>query len=200
VGSDTVTATYSGDGSTYAASSGSATLAVAAVPGSYALTGAATATIAAGSSSAIPLTLTPTNYTGTVTLVAASNSANVSATLSPTSVPLANGAAAQITLTIAPNASAANRAPIMPWKGGGVIVVAVLLGAPLTLRRKGTLAVMLSVTAIIGVGFLMSCGSGSKSTSTPNNAVARSYVVTVTPTGSGTVNNPAAFSVTVTVP
>jgi len=72
---------------------------------------------------------------------------------------------------------------------------AVLLGAPLARRRSQLLAVLLTALAIFAAGVLVGCsGSGGSSTLLP-----QTYTVTVTPTGSGTVINPAAISVAVTV-
>jgi hypothetical protein len=68
----------------------------------------------------------------------------------------------------------------------------VLLGAPFTLRRKRALAVLLTALTIALAGFLMSCGGGGKA--------ARTYTVTLTPSGSGsTVTNASPVSFVVTV-
>ena len=110
------------------------------------------------------------------------------------------------TVTIAANSSAANHAPAIPWSGGGTVVFsAFLLGAPFTFRRKRLLAAMPLVLAVTLAGFMMACGlvgAGSQPVAPKSE---RTYVVTVTPSGTGgvagavTVTNPAAVTVTVTV-
>jgi hypothetical protein len=106
------------------------------------------------------------------------------------------------------NSSAANHAPAIPWNGGGTVMFcAFLIGAPFTFRRKRLLAAMPLVLAMSLAGFMMACGAvGSSTTTTQQHPQgARTYIVTVTPTGtaaaagSATVANPAAVSITVTV-
>jgi hypothetical protein len=71
----------------------------------------------------------------------------------------------------------------------------VLLGAPFARRRSQLLAVLPTALAITVASFLVACGgSGGNSARSP-----QTYTVTVTPTGSGTVMNPAAITVIVTV-
>jgi hypothetical protein len=167
----------------------------------YTLSASPNATaIAVGSSGAVTLTLTPTNYTGTIALTAiCSTPSALSATFNPSSISMANGVQSP-TLTITTTASAANHAnhaPAIPWKSGGAVMFcAVLLGAPFTRRRKRALAVLMLALAVVGGGFLMSCGGGGSST--PAKA-ARTYYVTVTPTGTGTVVNATPIMITVTV-
>jgi hypothetical protein len=83
---------------------------------------------------------------------------------------------------------------------------AALLGAPFTFRRKRLLAGLPMVLAISLAGFLMACGAeGSSTSSQPHTQGARTYVVTVTPTGTATpagsvtVTNPAAVTIQATV-
>ncbi len=154
-----------------------------------------TTAIAVGSSGTVTLTLAPINYTGTITLSAiCSTPSAISATLNQSSISMANGAQSP-TLTITTSASAANHAPAVPWKSGGAVMFcAVLLGAPFTRRRKRALAVLLIALAVVGGGFLMSCGGGSGTAK-----AARTYTVTVTPTGTGTVVNAGPIMITVTV-
>ena len=87
-----------------------------------------------------------------------------------------------------------------PWVAG---LVAVLLSAPFTLRRKRVLAVLLTALTLLAAGFLISCGGGSKSSSsTPTpQATARTYIVTVTPMGNPvSPTNPPPVTIAVTVP
>jgi len=115
---------------------------------------------------------------------------------SASSVSFASSTTGNSTLTITATKSAANRSPRLPWKRGGPLMFcAVLLGAPFARRRSQLLAVLLTALAITVASFLVACGgSGGNSAQSP-----QTYTVTVTPTGSGTVMNPAAITVTVTV-
>jgi len=150
-------------------------------------------TISSGSSNAIALTLTPAAYSGTVTLATISSSGNVTAGLSSSSISMASGAQSP-TLTISTSKSAANHAPTVPWKSGGAVMFcAVLLGTPITRRRKHAIAVLMTAFAISLAGLLVACGGGGGS-SQP-----RIYMVTVTPTGSGTVTNAVPVTIVVTV-
>lgn len=190
-GANTITANYGGD-SNYTASSGTGTLTAIAT---YTLTPATSSiTISAGSSGTVTLNLSSTGYAGTVTLAATSSSTSVTA--SATAVTLTSNGTGTSTLTISPSTSAANHAPAVPWKSGGMMVFAVLLGAPFTLRRKQTMAVLLTALTLSTLGFMVACGGGSGS----STKQARTYTVTVTPTGAGTVTNASAVTITVTVP
>jgi FG-GAP-like repeat/Bacterial Ig-like domain (group 3) len=149
-------------------------------------------------SGSVTLGLTSTNYAGTVSLATSVTSTNGTASnvsASAPSVTLASGGAGTAVLTITANANAANHIPVAPWTSGGAVVFgAVLLGAPFTLRRKRALAVLLTAAAIMLAGFSMAC-SGARSSTRP----ARTYAVVVTPTGTGTVTNPAPVTIMVTV-
>jgi len=163
----------------------------------------ASVSMSPGGSSTATLTLTSTNYAGTVSFTANVTSTNgtpadVTATATP--VTLAAGGTGTSTVTIAANMSAENHAPAR-WKDGSVFFCAALLGVPFVLRRKRILLVVPMLLAIATAGLLMACGGGSMST----QKAARMYTVTLTPTGtssagaSATVTNPAAVTIQVTV-
>jgi FG-GAP-like repeat/Bacterial Ig-like domain (group 3) len=157
-----------------------------------------TSTQSINGSGNVTMELTSTNYAGTVSFATSVTStdgtaSNVSA--SAPSITLTNGGAGTAVLTIAANASAANHVPVAPWTSGGAVVFgAVLLGAPFTARRKRALAILLTAVAIMLAGFSMACSGGAASTKP-----ARTYAVTVTPMGTGTVTNPAPVTIMVTV-
>jgi hypothetical protein len=167
-----------------------------------------TVTMSRGGSSTVSLTLKSNNYTGTVTFVTSVTStdgtaANVTATASP--VTLTSGGTGSSTVTISANASAMNHTPATAWRGGGMMLCAALLGVPLTFRRKRLIAAFPMLLAVVLAGMLVACGAVGSSMD-PQSKNARSYVVTVTPTGtvtpagSATVTNPSAVSIQVTVP
>jgi hypothetical protein len=172
-------------------------------PATYILAPSTTSvSLAVGGVTSVGFNLTSHDYAGTVSFIPSVTLNGVSTSAITASVPLpvtlaSNGTGIAI-VTITAGSSAGNHAPSAPWRSGGVVVFAVLLGAPFTLRRKQALAVLLTALAISAAGFLMSCGGGGgSSTQTPS---ARTYSVTLTPTGSGTVTNPSPMTVTVTVP
>jgi hypothetical protein len=84
-------------------------------------------------------------------------------------------------LTITASSSAANHAPKLPWTGGLIAFGAVLAGVPLVRRRKRVAAVLLTALAISTLGFLISCGGGGGSSTSPTSP--RSYTVTISGTG-----------------
>jgi FG-GAP-like repeat len=199
VGSQTLLAVFTPTDSTdYSPARATITINVnPAVVSSYTLTSNTQSVVGSG---AVTLSLTSTNYAGTVSFVATVSSldgtaSNVSA--SAPSVTLTNGGNGNTVLTISSNANATNHSPVAPWSSGGTIMLgAVLLGAPLAARRKQVIAVLLTAAAITLAGFSMACGKGG--TSTPVAPATRTYTVTVTPTGTGAVTNPAPVTITVT--
>ena len=155
-------------------------------------------TIPAGSDAQLNLSLTATNYPGTVSFVTSISSIDgtpSAVSASASSVSFASSTTGTSTLTITATKNVANRSPRLPWKSGGpVMFCAVLLGAPFA-RRRSQLLAALTALAISAASLLVACG-GNGGSSTPSP---QTYTVTVTPTGSGTVINPAAISVTVIV-
>ncbi len=196
-GTQTLMATFTPtDGTTYSTAEATVALIVNPAPvQSYTFTAATTALAGSGS---VTLNLHSINYTGTVSFNAVITSNNGTAsnvTASAPSVALTYDASGSTLLTVTASSSAANHAPALPWQSGGAIVFgAVLLGVPLTMRRKRVLAVLLIAATIIVAGFSVACSSGS----TSKNA-SRIYTVTVTPTGTGTVTDAAPLTITVTV-
>jgi hypothetical protein len=163
-----------------------------------------TLSIAAGGDGTATLTLKSSNYVGTVSFVTTVSStdgtpANVTATAS--SVTLTAGGSGNSTVTITANASAANHDPSALWNGGTLMFCSALLGVPFAFRRKRLLAGLPMLLAISLAGFLTACGEAGSSNHAQS---ARTYMVTVTPTGSVpapsiTVTNPSAVSIQVTV-
>jgi len=169
-GTDTISASYAGDTNFAGSVSASKSETVNALP-TYTLTASVnTDTIQAGSNSGpITLSLTSTNYAGTVSFTTSVTSSNGTASNvtvnTPASVTLTNGGTGTSSLTISPNASAANHSPAIPWKSGGALIFCtVLLGAPFTFRRRRTLTVLVSALGITLAGFMIACGGGGGST------------------------------------
>ena len=162
-------------------------------------------TISAGGNTSVTLNLTSTGYIGTVSFtpsVTLNGAASSNLIVTPgTATFTTAGGSANCNVSITASANAANHAPAAPWKSGGAMMLcAVLLGAPFTIRRKRTIAVLLAALAISLAGFLIACGNGSSKSPTTPQTAARVYTVTLTPSGTGTVSNPTnpvSFTVTV---
>ncbi len=175
--------------------------------GNFTLSSATTSiSLADGGSTPVGLTLASSGYAGTVTFqtsVTLNGVTSILVTASAPQVTLVSNGSGNATLTITAGSSAEKYAPGLPWRSGGALAFAVVLGAPFTLRRKKqALAVLLVALTISAAGIMMACGGGGSSsqaskTQTPS---ARTYYVTVTATGSGGVTNPQPVMITVTVP
>lgn len=164
-----------------------------------------TLSIAAGGNGTATLTAKSSNYAGMVsfaTSVSSTDGTATNVTASASSVTLTAGGSANSTVTIAANASAANHAPSGLWNGGAVMFCSALLGVPFAFSRKRRLTAGIPMLlAIFLTGFLTACGGMGNSTHMQGP---RTYVVTVTPTGSipassVIVTNPSAVSIQVTV-
>jgi hypothetical protein len=212
VGANSITATYSGNSSYTASMSGIEAVTVTGggslpSPMGYTVTpSATTATASAGSSASVTLNLVSTGYTGAVTFTTNITLNGVVTNAVLASVPtvnLSSNGTGNTTLTITANSNAKQTHPAR-WQGSGAMVLAMLLGAPFTLRRRRLVAVLLTAFAILLAGLLMSCGSSNSAnnnqtppvtpTSTP-----RTYNVTVTPTSNPNVTNPAPVTIVVTI-
>jgi hypothetical protein len=208
-GADTVTASYSGDG-TYAMASGTAVVTVApvimAIPAPSAVSpggmATATATLTAGS-----------NYSGTMNLSCTlTNSPNgaqslPTCSLSPASVAIAASGTGTSTLTIDTTAASSTAALALPLRrnlfglgGGGALLAAVLMfGVPSRRRRWASMLVLLAVAT---VGLAIGCGGGGGQTTTPPSTpgtTAGSYIFTVTGTDSSSAKISTSATVTITV-
>jgi subtilase family serine protease len=192
VGTDTITAAYSGD-AVYAANTGTTTVTVTAV--SFTLTAAATspASIAAGGTATSDITVASTNgYAGTVTLSCALTSGPSGAVESPTcaatsgksTVTLSSGTTSgtgQVTVSTtaapagAPHVAKANTG----WfraAGGAALASLVLFFLPGWSRRyRNVFCVLLVVIA--GSFLAIGCGGGSSGGGTKKSTA----TVTVTP-------------------
>jgi hypothetical protein len=179
VGSDTVTASYVPvTGSGFIASSATQTMTVTAP--AYTITpGSISVSLSKGGSQTITVNLASATFADIVTLTVSSSSSLVAASLSSTTVQLAQNGTGSVTLNITASNSAANHVPSLPWTGGLIAFGAVLAGVPLVRGRKRFAAVLLAALAITMLGLLMSCGGGG-GTSTPPP---RSYTVTISGTG-----------------
>jgi hypothetical protein len=215
-GSNSIAARFLGSGTV--AGSTSTSVAVTVTGGgvsgsaSYTLTASSLAVSAdQGGGARVTLNMVSNGYAGIITfatLVTLDGVITNAVTAGAPAVTLASNGTGSTTLTISASSSAVKHAPAAPWKGGksgGMVVLAVLLGTPFTLRRRRLLAVLLAALTISAAGFLMSCGSSGSSSGgspgTPQGPSARTYLVTVTGMGNPlNVTNPQPLTIAVTVP
>ncbi len=208
VGSDTLTANYSGDVN-YAIASGTATVTVSQVESS----GQTPSPVSPGSSATSTITFSAgTTYSGTLNLACALTTSPNGAqslptcSISPTSVALTSGGSGTATLTVGTTAASTTAelhpfgAPLRWLGGGGATLAAVLLfGIPARRRRWASmLALLLAIGAIgaVGCGGGGSGGGGGGGQTTPATT-AGSYTFTVT--GTDSVNAQITTSTTVVV-
>jgi hypothetical protein len=155
-------------------------------------------TVMAGGSAVVTLMLTSESYAGNVDFQIKIQEPLSFGLLAPDPVVLTSGGSGSTQFTIYATTSAAKHAPARPWlryrKSGGAAMFCVLMCAPFGLRRKRVAAVALTALTISLAGFLVSCGGGGM------KIAPRVYTMTVTPSGTGTVTDPAPLNIPVTVP
>ena len=170
-GADTLTATYSGDG-TYAGSSGAAIVTVAQVV----ISAPAPAAVSPGGSTTSNVTLSAgSNYSGTMNMSCALASSPTGAqslptcNMSPASVIIATGGNGATVLTVQTTAAssiallAPTRLKLLGLGGGGTILAGLLLlGAPARRRRWMAMLVLLWIVVAAGA---IGCGGGGGSNS-----------------------------------
>ncbi len=218
VGTDTLTAAYSGD-QYYAAGSGSATVTVNASTYSLAATTPAPVSPGASTTSTITGNASSTFYTGTVTLSTCSltssptgavslPSCSVSGSITYTDGTPSGSGTATVTTTAASVAGLAR--PKLPggkgWLGAGsgaILALLVFFGIPA--RRRSWRNMLIVLVALATLGALTSCGIGGNTlnnggggTSTPATT-AGTYTFTVQGTGNDPANTQETTTFTVTV-
>ncbi len=212
VGTDVITATYTGDTNFVAASGiNSTTVAVTAAPTTFTL-GSVTPssiTLVQGQSGVLTLAVNASAaFAGTVALACTGMPAETSCTINPYSVPLTASQTANVSIvvaTTAPNntSEARNHMPGGKTLGGAAFATLCLILLPARRsRRFRTLTMALLVVLGLGAaGSLSGCSSGNTSSGSgtyvyPGTPVG-TYTFTVTATSGGTTQT-AAFSVVVT--
>jgi hypothetical protein len=210
-GTDTLAATYSGDG-TYAASSGTATVTVLPVVVSV----STPAAVSPGAAATAAITLSAgRNYSGTMkmscTLAGSPTGAQSPPTCSmnPTTINIATGGTGATTLTVQTTA-ASNAALLEPMRmklfglGGGTILAGLLLvGIPDRRRRwMGMIVLLWVVVAVSAIG----CGGGGSSSSNSGSGgsttpatTAGTYTFQIAGTDSSNSNITATTTVAVAV-
>jgi hypothetical protein len=205
-GTNTLTATYSGD-AVYGIASGTAMVTVSEVV----ITVPAAPPVAAGATSVTTATIaTGSTYSGTIGLTCSLTSSPAGAeslptcSLSPASVMIISGASATTVATvhtIAATTSADVRpSERSPWQLGGELVLAGVLMLRISSRRRRWMWMQALLWVVIAAE-TMGCGGGGSSmqtTSTPGTtAGSYTFAVTGTDTANAKITSSANFSVTV---
>jgi Bacterial Ig-like domain (group 3) len=202
VGTDTITAVYSGDSNLTGSTSSALSQVVDAAPGFGAPSGTQPGSISiqpgATSGNTATISVVGTNgFSGTVNLscaitpVAASDPPTC--TLSPSSVTLSGTTAQTSTLTVSTTgATSAMNRPL--WRPVGGTALAAVLMLLLPRRRRSWLAMIVLLAIAVCAGIAGCGGGGSKSSGNPGTT-AGTYTVTVT----GTAGSTTATITTVTL-
>jgi hypothetical protein len=201
-GTDTITATYGGDGFN-ATSSGTTTVAVTNPGITVAATNMTISSPNPGNTGTSTITLTSTGgYSGTVALVASGPSTlNVDGVFGSSSIPLSVGGSATTTLTITTVAAGGNirkgpagnvRKTQIAVAGGTVAGCLLLLLIPGIRRKRWPVALVMLVFLSVGAG--LGCGGG-----TGGGTPAGTYTVTVTATDSSNANITGSTTFTLTI-
>ena len=207
-GTDTLTASYSGDAN-YAAKTGttSGSTSPTVTASAFSLAASTPAAVAPGASATSTVTVnTTTGYTGTVTLACALTSSPTGATNLPScsagsSTITLGGSTTSGTATVTVTTSGSSSAMARPdangfgraWAGGGsVLAFLVFLGIPA--RRRRWLSMLGVLALMVVLGGLSACGGKSKPETT-----AGSYTFTVTGSGSPSVTPSPTTTFTLTI-
>jgi hypothetical protein len=207
-GTDTLTASYSGDAN-YAAKTGttSGSTSPTVTASAFSLAASTPAAVAPGASATSTVTVnTTTGYTGTVTLACALTSSPTGATNLPScsagsSTITLGGSTTSGTATVTVTTSGSSSAMARPdangfgraWAGGGsVLAFLVFLGIPA--RRRRWLSMFGVLALMVVLGGLSACGGKSKPETT-----AGSYTFTVTGSGSPSVTPSPTTTFTLTI-
>ena len=213
-GSDSITATYSGDTNFSTSTSAAVTVTVSAASPSFALSSSGNITVSAGATTGNTATISATGsggFSGAVALTCAvtptAASHPATCTLSPTSVTL-SGATAQtstLSVTTTSTTTAALTRPKLSgsrWfaAAGASLACLLIFGVPAHRRSRKTVLGMIALLALLTM-CLTSCGGGSGSggggaTTNPGTS-AGSYTITVTGTA-GTTTQTTKVTLTVT--
>ena len=212
-GSDSLTASYSGDGYYIATNgTGSVTVTVPPPPGFTVGGTAVSVTPGATSGNTSTVTVSPSGgFTGSVALTAAITSSPTGAQYPPTlsfgsTTPMSITGAAAGTATLTISTTAATSAALsypkhrgVPWyaAGGAILSCILLFGIPTRCHRLRMMLGMLAILATLAGG-VVACGGGSSNGGGKVNpgTTAGSYTATVTGTsGSTTATGTVTFTV-----
>ena len=189
-GSYSVTAAYGGDSANGASTSSSVTVVIA-TPTFAVASSPSSQTVSAGQSASYAFTVTPANgYTGTVNLSCGTLPSEASCSFSASSLTITGSGTGKSTLTISTTAPTVSRntapaSPFAPWRTGGGIALAGILGlalAPNKVRRWNRRFRALVCVLLLGALWLplVGCGGGGGMTTKTGGTPAGTYTVTVT--------------------
>ena len=205
VGSDAITAIYSGDATHNQATASPLTVTVAPVTPGFTLSAApATLTLAQGATGTVLVSIAGNStFNGAITLSCSGAPTEASCAASPATVTLAAGQTAAMSIVVATtppnnNYQAKSTHPITPWSGtlGGLSVagLAFVLWPRRRLRSRLLAIVAVAAVALGTLSALTGCSSGGH---TFAGTTAGTYTLTVTAT-SGAITQTQTISLTIT--
>ena len=210
-GSDTLTATYSGDPNYY---SHQGTNSVTVTTSGYSLTIPSIASLTPGATTGNTTTVTVSSsnyYSGTIALAcvlqypAGVSYAPSCSFTSGSSVVMSSGSPtpATSTIVISSTAVAAMAYPRLPGRGwtgaGGGAVLAFLLFLGIPARRRSWRSMLVILVMMAALGSLAACGGSSSSSTTSVGTPAGTYTFSVTGTGNDPANTTVNQTFTVNV-
>jgi hypothetical protein len=205
VGSDVITAIYSGDATHNQATASPLTITVATVAPGFTLTAApATLTLVQGATGTVLVSIAGNStFNGAITLSCSGAPTEASCAASPATVTLAAGQTAAMSIVVATtppnnNYQAKSTHPITPWSGtlGGLSVAGLAFVLwPRRRLRSRLLAIVAVVAVALGASSaLTGCSSGGQ---TYAGTTAGTYTLTVTAT-SGAITQTQTIALTIT--
>jgi hypothetical protein len=199
VGTQSITAIYSGDANFNPNTSATTSIVVAALPAAFTLTAPPVMNASKGQNGVATLSLSANaTFSGSVSLTCSGVPQNASCTINPGTVTLTPGGTATVSLIFGTTAatSSANQPPAAPWgKSTGILSVAALLGVFVSRRSRRRLLYLVPATLLL-FGVIAVTGCGSSSTPTVS-AGSYNITITATPSGGSAATQTATIAVTV---
>ncbi len=189
VGTQTVTATYSGDANTTGSSTTVAATTLAPVTTMPMTGGTTLSTTQGGTATAAIAVASQAGFSGTVTLSCSGLPSGAACSFNPSSITVAAGATANSTMTVTPPPTTTSRNSLPFEKTGEVLAAGLLCGMGALFKRRRMAAGALLLLAVAFISSLTGCSNSS----TP---MAKSYNFNVVAT-SGTTQTMTPYTLNV---
>ncbi len=159
--------------------------------------GSMSSTVTAGSAATYDLTITPAGgYSGTVNLSCGNLPVNALCTFNPSSLALAGGTAANVTLSVATEST--QTAALARTAGFGLTLVGILFLMPLKRNRRLTVVLICLGTALL-ITTVSACGGSSSASSNPQSATVSPGTYTIQVIASDASGNQSTQNITLIV-
>jgi hypothetical protein len=196
VGAHSITAVYAGDSNSNPVTSIASAVTVTTLAPAFTLTNASTLSLTLGQSSVIPLSLAANaSFSDTINIACSGAPVNATCTVNPSSVALAAGGTASVSLVVSTTtpASASNMQPSLLQKASGVTSLASIfcLVAGWKFRKRVLLIVPIVLLGFSALGMTGCTDGGSRI------ATAKPGTYTLTVTATPATNTTAAQTTTI---